>query len=105
MKKKLLIGFATLAIATVVAFNMNFINLQKGNGLLNMSINKIEALADYEQGSSGTNWKTYTVDCILTMYVTSTDIYGIIYTDVTTVTVTKDVCGYGIGLCLSSAGC
>ncbi|MCL2651072.1 MAG: NVEALA domain-containing protein [Candidatus Azobacteroides sp.] len=44
MKKKILIGFATLAIAAVAALNMNF--SAKSNGLSDVSLANVEALAD-----------------------------------------------------------
>ena len=53
MKKKILFGFAVLAIAAVTAFNMG---LHSTNGLSDISLANAEALAQSEKGAKG-------VDC------------------------------------------
>ena len=51
MRKKNLYGFAVLIIAAVAAFNMN-VN-SKGNGLSNVSLARVEVLADCEITKKG----------------------------------------------------
>ena len=76
----------------------------------------LEALADdgkFVRGPRGTNWEEYTTDCTYTKTSGTSVTIGIPGTGVTvseTQTATwteynKNVCGYGAGTCLASAGC
>jgi len=52
MKKKILGGIAVLAVAALAAWNLNLDS--KTNGMSDVKLANVEALADTEGGSSGT---------------------------------------------------
>lgn len=115
-----LVGFSAALLAGLVCVTMSQLK-QKPIYLLE----NIEALAgdEYHQGQPGTNWKTYTITCVA--YGESSDNWYFksgSYVNVNGVEVgvdyeiggggsssyepfefSKDVCGYGAGLCLTSA--
>lgn len=76
MKKKSFIGGAALLFAAVTVFNMNLLQSNKAG---DVSLDAIAVMAQaqkeveedkeeediYHKGTTGTNWKTYTVECVL----------------------------------------
>ncbi|GHT71284.1 hypothetical protein FACS189455_2720 [Bacteroidia bacterium] len=61
MKKKILIGFAALAIATVVALNVNI--SAQGEKLSDVSLANVEALADGEVSVGNICYYQYAAYC------------------------------------------
>ena len=57
MKKKILVGFAALAIAAVAALNVNFGT--NGYKLSDISLANVEALAQDENGGNSPEWTCY----------------------------------------------
>ena len=90
--------FASIAIVAITAAGLTFLRSAQ---LSDLEKANIEALSqdEYVLGAVGTNWKTYRIQCQVTV--------GFDYIIVVTKTTTfwKDACGYGSGLCLSSTGC
>lgn len=84
MKKKSFIGGAALLFAAVTVFNMNLLQSNKAG---DVSLDAIAVMAQaqkeveedkeeediYHKGTTGTNWKTYTVECVLGSSVSVTD--------------------------------
>lgn len=84
MKKKLFIGGTALLFAAVTVFNMNLLQSNKAG---DVSLDAIAVMAQaqkeveedkeeediYHKGTTGTNWKTYTVECVLGSSVSVTD--------------------------------
>jgi hypothetical protein len=127
MKKKIIGGIAIAAVALALAFNL--IVKQDSNNLSELTMANMEALAgsEYHLGQPGTNWQTYTISCTVAQQnstgyswywdiETQAYVYGIpvgtgtggggsnsseiIYAPMT---YSKDVCGAGLGICLSDA--
>lgn len=100
---------AAMVVAVVAAVaSYNVYQSQNTNTLSDLALANVDALANgYEIGVSGTNWKTYTVECTITNGYHFGISCGIEFgcSHETSVTVTKDVCGKGDGWCLNTAGC
>ena len=105
MKKKILIGFAALAITALAALNVNF-NLQKSE-LLGMSLANVEALAvefkwdgktwnDTDEHSVGSKWMPVKTTCKtqigMAPYIVIVDGH-------------KVTCNNGNGNCLVASSC
>lgn len=58
IKKTIFIGISVLAVAVVVAVNVNFAS--KSNGLSNLTLANVEALADNEASTQKDCWSTIT---------------------------------------------
>lgn len=57
---------------------------------------------EYVIGRPGTNWKWYTISCMITETVW---VIPGVYSISTTYPAKKDTCGKGAGLCLGATGC
>jgi len=105
MKKKIILGFAILAIAAVAAWNVNYGSKMKG--MSDLSLANVEALAaelywdgkwwnDTDTHWLGTDWLPVKTTCQVQYgippYVTIVDGY-------------KVTCNYGNGNCLVASGC
>ena len=101
--------FSTLIVAVVAMFaGYNMYQSQRTVTMSDLILANIEALAeDYEIGTPGTNWKTYSTECTITRCITAGISCGVLLTCSHQVSydVIKDFCGKGSGACLSSAGC
>ena len=75
MKKKIVFAVATGFFAVATVFNMNLLQSNKAG---DVSLDAIAVMAQaqkeieedkkediYHKGTTGTNWKTYTVECVL----------------------------------------
>ena len=67
MKKKILYGFAGLAIAVVAAFNLN-LNFKR-NGLSDMALTNVEALANKKLNPSCISYCNFDVCCNCHMFI------------------------------------
>ena len=133
MRKKIIGGFAVLAIAAVAAWNMN-INNNNSLYLSDISLENMEALANENEhvvGLPGTNWKIFTITCTYSTTNSNTNStsvgisagigagpggsvginVGVTVTNSTSQTTnaewttSKEVCGKGAGLCYGGTGC
>ena len=83
MKKKIVFAVATGFFAVATVFNMNLLQSNKAG---DVSLDAIAVMAQaqkeveedkeeediYHKGTTGTNWKTYTVECVLGPSVSET---------------------------------
>lgn len=90
-----------ITLFLTLSFIVNYTFQQRDGNMKwqDLVLSNIEALANYEMGPIGTNWKTYMTECTYTKGID----YGLVYT--VSYTATKEVCGKGSGWCMSPAGC
>lgn len=112
--KQFIWGLAFIVLGTNIFFTLKT-NKQTERKMF--TIENLEAYAsdgEFSTGPAGTNWKEYTIDCTYTETVNGSitvGIPGIVGGSIggssskTWTEYNKKVCGYGMGTCLSSAGC
>lgn len=98
MKRQIMFVTALAVIAIGAYWGQKLVN-QKS--LSDLQLANIEALTqeEYTIGMTGTNWKTYRIECTITVG------FDYILCITKTYKFWTDACGSGMGFCLSSVGC